>query len=58
MNIATMNAQIPMSELDYLRKIHSLDCEVIKLLTSTNEMALQTIAKLESDLRSLREEIK
>jgi hypothetical protein len=58
MNTATINTQMPISELDYLRKIHSLDCEVIKLLTNTNEMALQTIAKLESDLRSLREEIK
>jgi hypothetical protein len=55
MNTATMNTQMPISELDYLRKIHSLDCEVIKLLTSTNEMALQTIAKLESDLQRLKE---
>lgn len=55
MNTATMNTQTPISELDYLRKIHSLDCEVIKLLTNTNEMALQTIAKLESDLQRLKE---
>lgn len=43
------------NELEYLRKIHQLDCELVKLLTSANEMALQTIAKLEADLQSLRE---
>jgi len=58
MSTATMNTQMPSSELDYLRKIHRLDCEVIKLLTNTNEMALQIIAKLESDLQRLKEEIK
>jgi hypothetical protein len=58
MSTATMNTQMLSSELDYLRKIHRLDCEVIKLLTSTNEMALQIIAKLESDLQRLKEEIK
>ena len=58
MSTATMSTQMPISELDYLRKIHRLDCEVIKLLTSTNEMALQIIAKLESDLQRLKEEIK
>jgi hypothetical protein len=55
MSTATMNTQTPISELDYLQKIHRLDCEVIKLLTDTNEMALQIIAKLESDLQRLKD---